>query len=171
MEKEIKEILKHSNWIEREYQDIALEDAVRAWKYAKSNMEKIDIDYILKIHYLLGRHISPDIAGEFRDCDVWIGGYKKHFISEALLRDELRQLLLLINVPNFTKGMEEAYAKHVHVMFENIHPHTDLNGRTGRILFNIHRIKLGLKPLLIKGPAQGKTETKEQMDYYQWFRR
>jgi fido (protein-threonine AMPylation protein) len=166
----IKEIIKHSNWVEAEYSDIALEDAMRAWKFAKANMDKIDIDYILKIHYLLSRHIMPQIAGKFRDCDVWIGGKRKWFISEALLKDELRQVIALINVPNFKKGMEEEYTKHCHVLFEAVHPFCDGNGRVGRILFNIHRLKLGLKPLLIEGPAKGKPMTQSQFSYYLWFR-
>jgi fido (protein-threonine AMPylation protein) len=168
---EIKEILKHSNWIEQEYLDIALEDAIRAWKFAKANKDKIDINYVLKIHYLLLRHIRPDIAGKLRDCDIWIGGHKKWFISEALLKDELNQVLTLINSSNFDKDKEEEYAKHCHVMFEAVHPFEDGNGRVGRILFNIHRLKMGLKPFMIEGPKKGSNRlTQAQFSYYLWFK-
>lgn len=166
----IKEILKNSNWIESEYSEVALQDAIKAWKYAKANMNKIDVDYILKIHYLLGQNIMPYIAGKIRDCDVWIGGKRKWFISECLIKDELKQIVTLINVPKIEDGSEEKYAKHCHVLFEEIHPFADGNGRVGRILFNIHRLKLGLKPLLIKGPEWGSPMTQDQFAYYLWFK-
>ena len=89
MNDEIKEILKFSNWIEREYSKEALEDALRAWKYAKANIDNISLDYILKIHYLLMRRIRPDIAGKIRHCDVWIGGHPKIFVSEYLIKTDL----------------------------------------------------------------------------------
>lgn len=171
MDNEIKEILKHSNWIEREYSDVALKDAIRAWKFAKTNINKVDVKYILKIHYLLCRNIAPHIAGKIRDCDVWIGGYKKHFISESLIKEELDRVVKIINHKKIKKGLEEGVAKYGHVEFEGIHPFCDGNGRVGRILFNIHRIKLGLKPLLIKGPTKGSDQTEDQINYYSWFRK
>ena len=64
--------------------------------------------------------------------------------------------------------MEEEYAKHVHVMFENVHPFEDGNGRTGRILYNLHRLKLGLPIHIIM--ADWPKKDGQQRAYYEWFR-
>lgn len=60
------------------------------------------------------------------------------------------------------KEVDSAHAKLVHVEFEDLHPFPDGNGRTGRILYNWHRIQLGL-------PVHVIHEGDEQYDYYQWF--
>jgi Fic family protein len=168
METDMREILKYSNWIEREYSKESLEDALSAWKYAKANIDKISIDYILKIHYLLMRRIRPDIAGKIRNCDVWIGGRLKMFISETLIKSDLMMNVCfeMISYGDFDK---EEKSKLVHVIFEAIHPFEDGNGRTGRILWNIHRIRLGLKPKLIRGPNVGEDLTNDQIEYYKLF--
>jgi len=155
--------LQESNYIEREYSDEALEDAKKAWKYAIKNKSFININYILEIHKLLMQKLRPDIAGKFRNCDVWIGGKRKSFISESLFIAELRDVLSTINVPNFIPKQEEEFAKHCHVMFEEIHPFEDGNGRVGRILWQIQRLNLKLPIKIIH-------EGKEQMEYYKWFK-
>ena len=52
--------------------------------------------------------------------------------------------------------------KMIHVIFEKIHPFRDGNGRVGRILYNIHRLLVGLPIHIIH-------EGVEQMEYYKWF--
>lgn len=161
--KQIVEFLKESNAIEGVYGEYpALKDSLEAWDFAYKNRKEIDIDYILEIHRLLMKNLNPRIAGKFRDCDVWIGGHRKIFVSEALLKSELKDVLSLINSANPPKD-KEAFAKHAHILFEKIHPFEDCNGRTGRILYNIHRINLGLDIHIIH-------TGKEQMSYYQWFK-
>jgi len=155
--------LQESNYIEREYSDEALEDAKKAWKYAIKNKSFININYILEIHKLLMQKLRPDIAGKFRNCDVWIGGKRKSFISESLFIAELRDVLSTINVPNFIPKQEEEFTKHCHVMFEEIHPFEDGNGRVGRILWQIQRLNLKLPIKIIH-------EGKEQVEYYKWFK-
>jgi len=58
---------------------------------------------------------------------------------------------------------KEERSKQIHVAFEDIHPFVDGNGRVGRILYNIHRIKLGLPIHIIH-------EGEEQKEYYKWFK-
>lgn len=166
---EIREILRHSNFIEREYSNIALEDALRAWKYAKANIDKIDVEYILTIHYLLMRRIRPDIAGKIRTCDVWIGGQLKTFISEHLIKSDLMMKVVYEMLANIIGDIEKK-AKDVHIAFEYIHPFEDGNGRVGRILYQIHRLKLGLQLKMITGPAQGAEMTQDQIEYYKLFK-
>jgi len=164
-DKNILEFLKESNYIEDERSDIALEDSIEAWSYAyknRNNIDNIDLDYILGIHKRLAQRIDPKIAGKLRDCDVFIGGHRKIFVSEALLKEELRDVITTMNANNFDEGKEEEFTKHCHVMFEHIHPFRDINGRSGRILYNIHRLRLGLPVHIIH-------TGKEQHKYYEWF--
>ncbi len=153
----IKEFLQHSNWIENERSEQALKDAYKAWTFARSyRRNDINLDYILKIHYLLAKNINPRIAGKLRHCDVCIGGKTKYFISESLLREELVYFLKLY------KRLKIGDEKEAHVIFEHIHPFEDGNGRVGRILYNVHRINNGKDIHIIH-------EGREQSSYYLWF--
>jgi len=168
---EVKDFLRQSNNIEREYSDQSLKDAMRAWRWAYVNRNKIDLDYILKVHWLLARNSRPDIAGKIRGCEVWIDGQEKYFISEALIKEELQNVINKLVIPRFIPCKEEEFTKSVHIEFENIHPFIDFNGRIGRILMNIHRIKLGLPILIIRGWKDGDNKYhKEQANYYEWFK-
>lgn len=164
MKKAINEFLQQSNFIEREYGDVALKDAKRAWKFAYENMGlNMNIDYVVEIHRLLMRRLRPDIAGKIRACDVWIGGHRVPFISEKLIQaDILMKVLFEMYIHgDFDKELK---AKQIHIAFEAIHPFEDGNGRVGRILYNIHRLKMGL-------PIHVIHEGDEQFEYRQWFRK
>lgn len=161
------EMLKHSNYIENERNPQAHKDASDAWSYAVKNNKCITTKFVLKIHKLLCKNIAPAIAGKFRDCDVYIGGQRKIFVSVALIEDDVKQWIKRWDglSKKLTTDLNdlEGIAKKAHLEFENIHPFVDGNGRTGRILYNLHRIKLGLPIHIIH-------EGFEQWEYYKWFR-
>ena len=164
--KKEKEFLEHSNWIEREYSNEAYEDSVRAWQYAKiSSKNGIDVNAILIIHDFLMQRLNKRIAGKFRMCDVYIGGVRKMFVSTKLIEHSVELYLeeIQITLNRHPKDKEEV-AKKLHVMFEEIHPFEDGNGRTGRILYNVHRLQLDLGIHIIH-------EGDEQMSYYKWFQK
>lgn len=157
VDNKIIEFLKQSNYIEREYGDIALKDAIKAWEYAYKNRHNVSLDYILEIHKILMRRLNPDIAGRIRNYSIRIGYQIKKFISIQLIEDDLKNWLKKYKV--LTKGD----SKKAHIRFEDIHPFPDGNGRTGRILYNIHRLNTNKKIHIIH-------EGEEQMEYYKWFR-
>ena len=68
-----------------------------------------------------------------------------------------------VNLNEDTTRMEKLIDKITenHVKFESIHPFVDGNGRTGRLLMNWIRIKIGLPILVIK--------ESEKFEYYKWF--
>lgn len=147
------EFLKQSNWIESEYGTRALMDAMYAWDYARTDTN-FRLETVLHIHYALMVNIDSSLAGQVREQPVWVGGCYKPFISTQLIKDELTYL--------FTKmEKEEIGPKEAHIQFEYIHPFLDGNGRLGRILYNVHRIRLGKQIHIIK--------ESEKATYYEWF--
>jgi cell filamentation protein len=157
----VNEFLQQSNWIENERSKEALEDAQLAWKYAYKNRDNITVHYVLEIHRLLMHRLRPDIAGKIRNCDVMVGG---HLCTNP---DFVERMLFLwtdsIGKFAYYQTDVEASIKYEHIAFEAIHPFEDGNGRVGRILYNIHRLKLGLPIHIIH-------EGEEQMEYYKWFK-
>ncbi len=158
--KEELEFLDNSNAIESEYSKEALEYAVKAWEYMKEINYYISMGCIMKVHSILMWLLRHDIAGKLRNCDVMIGGKRKVFVSEFLLKEQLRQLCIYIET---SIEYQQDKSKELHVDFEDIHPFEDGNGRVGRIIYNAHRLRLGL-------PIHVIHEGKEQMEYYKWFK-
>ena len=160
--KEEIEFLKESNAIEREYSKEALEDAIKAWKYARrrGNLIKIDINYISKIHELLMKRLYPRIAGKIRDIPIYVGTYQS--CKEQMKPEKIMDALQKLVNPALNPILSEEWIRKWHVKFESIHPFEDGNGRVGRILMNMQRLRLGLPLLIIhEGP--------EQNEYYEWF--
>ena len=164
---EINEFLKESNAIERVYSNEALEDALEAWRYA-STLNDLKLKSVLKIHWLLLKNINPQIAGKIRDCDVWIGGNIKKFMSEEFLISQLEGWIINFNsyiktIKVIDKKLKHDFTRYNHIQFEKIHPFKDGNGRVGRILYNLLRIKTKL-PIHIIHTGE------EQLEYYKWFK-
>lgn len=165
--------LYESNLIENEKSMMALEDAIEAWAFAKDGKDALlgsfpdARDYILGIHKRLMKRLAPKIAGKIRDCDVWIGGEYKPFKGESFLLADLNEWIMesrpLKKYRKLTIEEREDLAKKWHVAFEDIHSAVDGNGRQGRILYQIHRLLLGLPIKVIA--ANTKYE-----EYYPWFR-
>lgn len=165
LKRDVLEFLRESNAIEGVYDTTSLEDAKKAWDFLIAK-EHVDAKDVLKVHKILMRRLRPDIAGKLRDCDVWIGGQHKKFIDTEILTYQLNNALTAVWMSFGMLGSitsNENLAKDCHVMFENVHPFEDGNGRVGRILYNWHRLNLGL-PLHIIHTGE------EQSAYYLWFR-
>lgn len=164
--KEEIEFLIESNAIEGEYRNIALGDAKDAWNYATSLKFKspynMSINQMLKIHKILMKRISPNIAGKLRKQPVFVGSNSKGIRECIDYKKILSELMMLFNAGLNPYYLGEEQIKNFHIKFEEIHPFLDGNGRTGRIIMNIQRLKLGL-PLLIIHTG------KEQQEYYKWF--
>jgi len=168
--------LQQSNWIEREYSTRAFFDAVKAWDYAFGHKkEPMSLKHILKIHKILMKNVNPRVAGVLRKCDVYIGGMKKEYTSLFKLKSQVLEFIkdyeCIISRKNKmdVEELELAIRKN-HVLFENVHPFADGNGRTGRILYNLLREKCGLPIHVIHGWADKEdVHHPEQAKYYQWF--
>jgi len=163
--KDVTEMLQHSNWIEEEYSDVALEDAEKAWAYL-SKLKRVTAKEVLHVHKLLAKRIRPDIAGKFRCCDVWIGGKHKKFIDDSTLLFQVNNVLSAIHSCLGAFGTQkelEKMAMGCHILFEEAHPFLDFNGRCGRLILNWQRKVMGLPILIIH-------EGEEQYAYYKLFK-
>lgn len=159
------EFLKHSNYIEGEYSEEALEDAIKAWVYLKDK-QVMTPQVIRHTHKILMKRLRPDIAGMWRRCDVMIGGQIKKFVSWQEFNKQLNKwcrIVLLSIHSGGEKWPRNKCAKLNHIAFEDHHPFEDGNGRVGRMLYQWHRLQMGLKIKVIH-------EGEEQRAYYRWFR-
>jgi Fic family protein len=104
----------------------------RAMSAAIALEERIDGEAILAMHVALLERTDPDIAGRWRDQQVWIGGGDLGPHGAAFVPPHHSR------VP---AGIDAALA---HAQFETIHPFPDGNGRTGRTLVHAHLRARGL---------------------------
>lgn len=112
---------------------------VRAMALATAaGADHIDARTILAVHHALMVDSEPDVAGSWRTEQVWIGSHAAyphgadfvppHHDRVAAAIDDLVRFSHRTDVPAL------AHAAIVHAQFETIHPFTDGNGRTGRVV-------------------------------------
>ena len=115
---------------------------VAAMRAAIELAERLDPAAILAMHRALLQHVEPEIAGKWREQQVWIGGssvgpHQADYVAPHQqhvpeLIDDLVAFIARDDLPPL------ALAAVAHAHFETIHPFPDGNGRTGRAL--IHAI-------------------------------
>ncbi len=120
----------------------------RAMTAAIASAKRIDGNAILAMHAALLDRTDPDMAGRWREQQVWIGGgdlgpHGAAFVPPHHSRvpagiDDLVAFISRDDVPVL------AHAALAHAQFETIHPFPDGNGRTGRALVHAHLRAKGL---------------------------
>ena len=153
LQKNLKEFLRESNYIENERSKKAEEDAYKAWRFLE-NFDELTLPRILETHKILMERINPFIAGKLRNVRVRVG---YHFPPPPDKVERLMELWVECLGPAST----EEDIKRAPVEFEGIHPFENSNGRTGRILMNWQRVKNGFPIEVIY--------EKEKDKYYDWF--
>ncbi len=119
-------------------------DHVYAFLYAVHNKNSApDIYGANQIHkrLMIGSKINIHEIGQFRRCQVFIGGHVPP-----------RAEVLYYSMANWQEMVRDIKSNPLdnHKKFEYIHPYVDGNGRTGRILWAWDRMRRGLsvKPFL-----------------------
>lgn len=111
---------------------------VRAMQAAIALSEVIDSQAILEMHRALLEQSNPEIVGQWRDQQVWIGGGQlgPHAAQFVPPHDERVGVLMddLITFANREDLPVLAQTAVAHAQFETIHPFPDGNGRVGRAL-------------------------------------
>lgn len=158
------EFLRQSNLIEDEPSEEALLDATLAYVHAAA-LEYVRPFDVRVIHHTLMHRLLPSEAGRYRECPVFIGG--RQAPDYATVPGDVDSWCNALNdtltgaKPVQSAERLEQLAKELHVEFERIHPFIDGNGRTGRILWQWHRVRLGLPFKVIFA--------KDRQQYYDWF--
>jgi Fic family protein len=109
----------------------------------------------LKIHKILGEHIM-DKPGTFRTYGVTVGGHST--VPHKYIPKYMKRLDAMLAD---AKTAEDAWA--IHDYFECCHPFGDGNGRSGRLLMNYVRLRLGLPLLIVTYGRDG--------DQYKYYRK
>ncbi|NTU46503.1 MerR family transcriptional regulator [Candidatus Roizmanbacteria bacterium] len=123
----------------------------KAWDYIctlrSKTRKEITKEDILGLHTLILQNIDTTNAGRYRTVPVRIAG------STVVLPNPLKVPNLMndfINWLNTTDENDVDFALKAHFKFVSIHPFTDGNGRTGRLLMNLILMQGGYPPAIVK---------------------
>ncbi len=124
-------------------------NAVDAWNFIKSYKNRLNKKFTCKIQYEITKNTSCRIQGNYRDSEVRISG-SEHIPPKA---GDVPKLLEKL----FTEFYSEKKTLHpielaalLHNKFVNIHPFTDGNGRTARLLMNWILLRNKFPPVVIE---------------------
>lgn len=124
-------------------------NAVDAWNFAKSYKNKLNKKYVCNIQYEITKNTSCRIQGNYRDNEVRISG-SEHVPPKSADVTKLIEKL-------FAEFYSERKILHpielstfLHNRFVNIHPFTDGNGRTARLLMNWVLLRNKFPPVIIE---------------------
>jgi len=112
---------------------------------------------ILEIHRRVIVFVDPDEAGHFRQTQVYIGGHVPPPPSN--LDVLMHHFLNWLNNPNTLMMDPVRMAGLAHYKLAYIHPFTDGNGRTSRLLMNWILMQNGFPPVIIR--------KQDRLSYYQ----
>jgi Fic family protein len=112
----------------------------RAMRAAIAMADRLEGDSILAMHRALLENTEPQIAGKWRQDQVWVGGsaigpHGAIFVPPHHSRVEpaIDDLMTFARRDDWPVLVQAAI---VHAQFETIHPFPDGNGRTGRALLH-----------------------------------
>lgn len=149
---------KHSNLEISNYFRIAQTVYDQALQYYRDRDFRLDLSIVRHIHSELFRG-KGNQRGQFRKSGIQILHAKvrpPEFDVDNYLRAALQVMSNDLNKQPILSALARA-----HALFESIHPFSDGNGRTGRILLNYLAICQGYPPVIIKG-----FEPEERTRYY-----
>jgi Fic family protein len=102
--------------------------------------DRLDEDAILAMHAALLSDVQPEIAGRWREEQVWIGGDTFGPHGAAFIPPHHDHVgASMADLVKFTRRADLpllSQAAIAHAQFETIHPFPDGNGRTGRALIH-----------------------------------
>ncbi|MBQ9182814.1 MAG: Fic family protein [Neisseriaceae bacterium] len=104
---------------------------------------------IKSIHQLILKNIDDDNAGKYRTVNVLISG-AEHKPPQAFEVPSQMQDLMKWYQQNSSALHPVIRASRLHIDFVGIHPFTDGNGRTSRLLMNLELLKNGYPAIAIK---------------------
>ncbi|XP_044174647.1 protein adenylyltransferase Fic-like [Acropora millepora] len=110
--------------------------------------ERVTVDDILEIHRRVLGHAHPLEAGRYRKTQVYVSDHVPPSPEEVEKHMEEFNSWLLSREPEMLHPIEFAALAHYKLVF--IHPFTDGNGRTARLLMNSVLMRAGFPPVIIR---------------------
>lgn len=128
-----------------------------AWEFVKSYKGSVNKGFVCKVQYEITKNTACRIQGNYRESEVGIGGSEWKPPSAKDVSKLMEKM--------FKEQREQRHSLHpvelaswLHNKFVQIHPFTDGNGRTARLLMNWVLMHNGLPPVII--------ETRNKEKYY-----
>lgn len=113
---------------------------------AKTNT--ITEDNIKELHKLFYNKIDSEQAGEYRKKSIIVTGSDVDFPKPEELENKMNEFIK--KIPQMKKDMHPVeFAAMLHVIFVNIHPFIDGNGRVARLLMNLALLQAGYNITII----------------------
>ena len=133
-------------------------NAMDAWEYVRSYKGRLNKKFICKVQYEVTKNTTCRIQGDYRDSDVRITGSELVPPRSGEVPGLLEKLF-----DSFRSERKELHpvelASVLHNRFVKIHPFTDGNGRTARLLMNWVLLRNRFPPVII--------EVANKEEYYQ----
>jgi Fic family protein len=111
---------------------------------------KISIKDILKIHEIILKGIDDNNAGNFRNVAVRISGSAVILPNPKKVYNLMEEFALWFEDSKKNKIHPIQFAAEAHYKLVTIHPFTDGNGRTARLLMNLILMIYGYPPAIIR---------------------
>ena len=122
---------------------------------AKQNIE-ISERTIKEIHALILHGIDRENAGRYRTVPVMISGSTHMLPQPYLIEKQMEDFILRFKQMEMEKVHPVLIAAYLHDELVRIHPFTDGNGRTSRLLMNLFLLRHGYVIITLKGSNDAK---------------
>jgi len=119
-----------------------------AWEFAKSYSGQLNEAFLLKLQYQVTKNTSCRLQGKYRDSHVGITGSEWVPPKPQAVQEQIKKLF-----QGYSQKRKRLHpvelAAWVHNRLVQIHPFTDGNGRTARLVLNWILMKGKFPPLII----------------------
>lgn len=119
----------------------------------ENNILTIDEDFLTKVNATINKNIL--YVGGYRLGQIRIRGSEKKFPQPQELDEKMNLFYEEFN-RKFKSDIDMMGLAKMHLMYENIHPYPDGNGRTGRLLMNYFLMMNNQAPIVIPFESRSK---------------
>ena len=133
-------------------------EAVRYIKDVARGNTEISGNTIKNIHALVLHGIDRENAGRYRSVPVMISGSKHMPPQPYMIEKQMEDFMIRFNEMETEKVHPILIAAFLHDELVRIHPFIDGNGRTSRLLMNLHLLRNGYTIVNLKGSDDAKLE-------------
>lgn len=124
---------------------------VDAWEWVIVKVNKVGYKFserdLLEIHQFILQKIDDENAGKYRNVPVRIAGSRVILPKPMKVPDLMKQYFEWLKKPSKNEIIQACEA---HYRLVSIHPFTDGNGRTARLVMNLLLLTHGYPPIIVR---------------------